>query len=44
VTAAWWGIRPAVVVGGVVSIAIAGLWARWFPQLARLDRFEPPRS
>ena len=44
VTAAWWGVRPAVVVGGVVSIAIAGLWARWFPQLARLDRFEPPRS
>ena len=42
VTAAWWGVRPAVVVGGVVSIAIAGLWARWFPQLARLDRFGPP--
>ena len=44
VTAAWWGVRPAVVVGGGGSIAIAGLWARWFPQLARLDRFEPPRS
>jgi MFS family permease len=43
-TAAWWGIRPAVVVGGVASIAIAGLWARWFPQLARLDRFGPPRT
>jgi MFS family permease len=42
VTAAWWGVRPAVVVGGVASIAIAGLWARWFPQLARLDRFGPP--
>ena len=42
VTAAWWGIRPAVVVGGVVSIAIAGLWARWFPQLARLEKFGPP--
>ncbi len=44
VTAAWWGLRPAVVVGGVASIAIAGLWARWFPQLARLDRFGPPRT
>jgi MFS family permease len=44
VTAAWWGVRPAVVVGGVVSIAIAGLWARWFPQLARLDRFGSPRT
>jgi MFS family permease len=44
VTAAWWGVRPAVVVGGVASVAIAGLWARWFPQLARLDRFGPPRT
>ena len=42
VTAAWWGVRPAVVVGGVASIAIAGLWARWFPQLTRLDRFGAP--
>ena len=24
VTAAWWGLKPAVVVGGVASIAIAG--------------------
>jgi len=42
VTAAWWGLRPAVVVGGLASVAIAGLWARWFPQLARLDRFNVP--
>jgi MFS family permease len=44
VTAAWWGLRPAVVVGGVASVAIAGLWARWFPELARLRRFGEPRS
>jgi MFS family permease len=44
VTAAWWGLRPAVVVGGLASIAIAGLWARWFPQLARLEQFGPPRG
>jgi MFS family permease len=42
VTAAWWGLRPAVVVGGVASVAIAGLWARGFPELRRLDRFGPP--
>jgi len=42
VTAAWWGLRPAVVVGGVASVAIAGLWARWFPQLRRMDRFPAP--
>jgi hypothetical protein len=32
------------VVGGLASIAIAGLWARWFPQLARLEQFGPPRG
>jgi hypothetical protein len=38
-TAAWWGLKPAVVVGGVASIAIAGLWMRWFPGLRNMDRF-----
>lgn len=42
VTAAWWGLRPAVVIGGVASILIAGLWTRWFPVLAKMDRFGPP--
>jgi len=45
-TAAWWGLKPAVVVGGVASVAIAGLWMRWFPTLRRMDRFpeteQPP--
>lgn len=46
-TAAWWGLKPAVVVGGVASVAIAGLWMRWFPALRRMNRFpepEPPAS
>jgi hypothetical protein len=42
-TASWWGLRPAVVVGGVASIAIAGGWARVFPELRRMDRFPDPR-
>ncbi len=42
VTAAWWGLKPAVVVGGVASLAIAGLWARWFEPLRRMDRFPDP--
>ena len=33
-TAAWWGLMPAVVVGGLASVAIAGLWMRWFPDAA----------
>ncbi len=42
VTAAWWGLKPAVVVGGVASIAIAGLWMRWFPALRAMDRLPEP--
>jgi MFS family permease len=41
-TAAWWGLKPAVVVGGVASVAIAGLWMRWFPDLRRIDNFPEP--
>ncbi len=43
VTAAWWGLKPAVVVGGVASVAIAGLWMRFFPGLRRMDRL-PERA
>jgi hypothetical protein len=39
VTAAWWGIVPAVVVGGVATLGVAVAWARLFPVLWRLDRF-----
>ncbi len=42
VTAAWWGLRPAVVVGGVASVVIAGLWARWFPTLREMREFPAP--
>jgi len=44
VTAAWWGIVPAVVVGGGATIAVAAAWAWLFPMLRRLDRFpaDPP--
>ena len=42
-TAAWWGLKPAVVIGGVASVAIAGLWMRWFPALRHMDRFPGSR-
>ena len=41
-TAAWWGLKPAVVVGGVASVVIAGLWMRWFPALRRMKHFPEP--
>ena len=37
VTAAWWGAVPAVVVGGVGTLAVVGLWLRWFPDLVKRD-------
>jgi MFS family permease len=39
ITAAWWGLKPAVVVGGIATLCVAALWARWFPQLRQLDQF-----
>jgi MFS family permease len=44
VTAAWWGLKPAIIVGGVASIAIAGLWVRLFPGLWRIHRFPEPAT
>ena len=32
------GTVPAVVVGGAGTLLVAGLWARWFPELRRRDR------
>jgi len=43
-TAAWWGLKPAVVVGGIASVAIASLWTRLFPALRRIDEFPEPES
>ena len=38
VTAALLGPVGSVVLGGIGSMAIAALWVRWFPALARRDR------
>jgi len=34
------GQVPAVLLGGVGTIAVAGLWLIFFPELRRLGRFE----
>ena len=39
-TAAWFGAVPAVILGGVCSLAITVLWMRWFPLLVKADRLE----
>jgi MFS family permease len=40
-TAAWFGLVPAIVVGGVVTLVVTALWAGvFFPRLWRLRTFE----
>ena len=38
-TASWWGAVPAVIVGGLATLGVAGAWSRLFPELWKLDRF-----
>jgi len=38
--AALLGAVPAVVAGGVLTIGLAAVWSRFFPELARVDRME----
>lgn len=41
VTAAWFGTVPAVVLGGIGTLAIVALWWRLFPRLVAVDKLEP---
>ena len=38
VTATWFGTVPAVVIGGVGTMVIVGVWYRLFPSLREVDR------
>lgn len=38
VTAHWFGTVPAVVMGGVGTLVVTGLWIKMFPTLAKRDR------
>jgi len=40
VTAAYLGTVPAVVLGGVGTLAVTTLWAWWFPALRQFDRVD----
>jgi Transmembrane secretion effector len=39
-TAHWWGAVRAVVIGGIASMTITGLWAVFFPALRRADKLD----
>jgi len=38
-TAHWWGLVPAAVIGGVGAIVVTALWAWMFPELRNADEF-----
>jgi len=44
VTAHFFGTVPAVVLGGVGTLVITGVWMKLFPGLARRDRLTEPRD
>ena len=41
ITAQWFGTVPAVVLGGVGTIAIVAIWSWLFPALRRVDELTP---
>lgn len=38
-TAGWFGLVRAIMLGGVATLAVTGIWALKFPVLSRMDRF-----
>lgn len=42
ITAKWWGTVRATVIGGLATLVVTGLWARWFPMLWKMDRLPKP--
>jgi MFS family permease len=39
ITAAWFGLVPAILFGGVATLVVTGVWAKWFPSLSQMDQF-----
>ena len=44
ITAHWFGVAPATVLGGIGSILVALLWMRMFPRLRQLDDLTASRA
>ena len=40
ITAAWFGTVPAVVLGGIGTLVVVGVWMRFFPALRTVDRLD----
>ena len=44
VTARWFGLVRATVLGGIATLVVIGVYLKLFPDLRRMDRFNRPRS
>lgn len=44
VTAAWFGTVRSVVIGGLGTLAVVGIWAWRFPTLRKMDRLDRPQN
>ena len=44
VTAAWFGLVPSVVIGGLATLGVTGLFMRLFPQMSRMDQLPGHKS
>jgi hypothetical protein len=42
--AAWLGIVPAVLVGGIGILAVVLIWTRLFPPLGQVDSFQMAKT
>jgi len=43
-TAKWWGAVRAVVIGGIATLVVTGVWTRLFPVLWRMQEFPGKRN
>lgn len=41
ITAAWFGVAPATLMGGIGTLFVVGLWSLLFPDLRKADRLLP---
>jgi hypothetical protein len=44
ITARWFGVVRAVVLGGIATLVVVGVYLQAFPSLRRMDRFNRPGS
>ncbi len=44
ITAAWFGVVPAVIIGGIGTLLVVGVWMKLFPALRNVDRLHDVKA